>query len=128
VARRHVAQRQGGQEGEAQDDAEGDADQGSKVRARGKPLARGEQQSQTDRSGDGGAGEGQEYRIDIRHRGACRRQGAAEDQHAHKPVDPALRSLIHPKPPFAAASARGRMAVTETMQYGLSKLYCIMRP
>ena len=74
-------------------------------------------------AGDGGAGDGQEDRIELHHRHARRRQRAAEDQHAEQSVDPSARRLVHAAllRSVAPVSAE-RLALPETVQYSLAKL------
>src|SRR5690606_29481172 len=58
-------------------------------------LTEGEQKRERQNAGDGGAGDGQEYRIEILHGDARRRQRSAENEDADHPVDKAAGHPVH---------------------------------
>ena len=63
---------------------------------------------------DGGARDGQEYRVEIHHRHPRRRQRAAEDQHADESVDPSARRLVHSDLLLIGPLSRGGLVLPET--------------
>ncbi len=90
-----MLQRQCRQQRKTDDDTEGYDDQRNDIFP-GRPfLFEGEKQKERQQSGNRGTGNGQKDRIELHHRHARRRQRAAEDQHAHKPVDPSARRPVH---------------------------------
>jgi hypothetical protein len=93
MGRGDEAQRDGGQQREADHDAERDHDQRPDVRPLRPPRAQHQQQPCREQAGDRRARHGQEQRVEVEHRQPGRRQRAAEDQDAEQAVDPPRRRI-----------------------------------
>ncbi|MGY4300252.1 hypothetical protein ACVWXN_008347 [Bradyrhizobium sp. i1.4.4] len=90
-----VLERERRQQGEADHDADGDDGERDEILPLRPRLAEQEEHGHTDQGRDDRAGGRQEQRGETTDRHARRRQGAAEDDDAEKPVAPATACRLH---------------------------------
>lgn len=97
---RDVLQGQGCQQWKADDNAKGNDDQGTQIGPVRSTLRKGKQQANRQQAGNGGAGDGQENRVEIRDCDTCGGQRRAKNRDTNEAVYPTAFRSGHPAPLF----------------------------